>query len=355
MARVFAAFLALLTIGFAAAAPARPPAAPLEVRVVVAVAFEYERDGKVVTGELKTWRERWPLATAMPLPAGTYPLHYDARTKVLGFVSGMQSARAAASTMALGLDPRFDLSHAYWVVGGIAGVDPKVASIGSAAWARWVVDADQGQEMDIRDAPADWPTGVFPQLRTAPYQAPAPPYQSFVANIAYPLNPALVGWAYEMTRGVKLADDEKLAAQRKLYGGEGAKPPFVLIGDGLMSSRFKHGVRQNDHSRRWVDYWTGGKGVFTMAAQEDAGILQALTQLAGAGRVRLDRVLVLRAGSDYTLPPPGVTAIDMALDLGKSGPPGMAAAYENLYRTASPVVRYLTENWAVTRDKVPGK
>jgi purine nucleoside permease len=92
-----------------------------------------------------------------------------------------------------------------------------------------------------------------------------------------------------------------------------------------------------------------------MAAQEDSGILQGLTQLAGAGRVRLDRVLVLRSASDYTEPPPGQTAMDVALDLGKSGPPGMQPALANLYRTAAPVVRYLTDNWATTREKVPGK
>ena len=47
-------------------------------------------------------------------------------------------------------------------------------------------------------------------------------------------------------------------------------------------------------SRR-VYYWTGGQGVFVMSAEEDTGIMQALTFLAQDGRVRLDRVLILRA------------------------------------------------------------
>ena len=47
--------------------------------------------------------------------------------------------------MELGMDPRFDLSHAYWVVAGIAGVDPADASIGSAAWAEYLVDGDLAQ------------------------------------------------------------------------------------------------------------------------------------------------------------------------------------------------------------------
>jgi purine nucleoside permease len=52
--------------------------------------------------------------------------------------------------MALGMDPRFDLSKAYWLVAGIAGIDPADGSLGSAAWAEWVVDGDIGYEIDAR-------------------------------------------------------------------------------------------------------------------------------------------------------------------------------------------------------------
>jgi len=129
----------------------------------------------------------------------------------------------------------------------------------------------------------------------------------------------------------------------------------VLEGDGLMSSRFWYGAIANDHARRWVDYWTGGKGVFAMSAEEDSGIMQGLTQLAAAGRVKLDRVLVLRSASDYTVGPPGIAAAQFAEDEAKSGFPAIGAALENLYLTAAPVVRYLTDHWATTRDKVPGR
>ena len=43
--------------------------------------------------------------------------------------------RGLGAIMALGLDPRFDFRNAYWLVAGIAGVDPADASLGSAAWA----------------------------------------------------------------------------------------------------------------------------------------------------------------------------------------------------------------------------
>ncbi len=325
--------------------------------MVVVATWEYEPGGKDVIGELKAWKDRWPLPVTLPFPAGNHTLHYDPKSHVLAIVTGMQTARASASIMALGLDPRFDLSHAYWLVAGTAGADPKTASIGSAAWSRWVVDGDLGQEIDAREIPADWPTGILPSGRTAPYHLPAPPYQSFAANMAYPLNAALVGWAYDMTREVKLLDDDKLAALRKQYAGQGARPPFVLEGEGLMSARFRYGEKVTEWSRRWVDYWTGGKGVFTMSAEEDTGIMQALTQLppAPADAKLPDRVLVLRAASDYTVGPPGTSAVELMLSEAKTGPVGTHQALENLYRTAAPVVRYLTDHWAVTRNKVPAK
>jgi len=73
---------------------------------------------------------------------------------VLGIVTGIGTARATASIKALGMDPRFDLSKAYWLVAGIAGVNPNEASIGSATWAEWVIDSDLGFEVDAREIPA---------------------------------------------------------------------------------------------------------------------------------------------------------------------------------------------------------
>ena len=52
------------------------------------------------------------------------------------------------------LRPAFDLSQAYWLVTGIAGIDPEDASIGSVAWSSFLVDGDLGHEIDAREIPA---------------------------------------------------------------------------------------------------------------------------------------------------------------------------------------------------------
>jgi len=340
----------LLLVG----APSVVEANPIEVRVVIVTTWEVELNGKDTFGELHAWRSKWPLNTELPFPLGVHPLLYDPQRHVLAILTGMATARAAASITALGADPRFDLTHAYWIVAGTAGVDPKVASAGSAAWARWVVDGDLAQELDPRDAPPDWPTGIVPYGRTTPYQTPAPPALSADANVAYALNPGLVDWAYARTRDIKLPDDALLAKLRAPYSGLGATPPFVLEGEGLMSARNWYGERLNDWARQWVSYWTGGKGVFAMSAEEDTGVMQGLSSLAHAGRADLARVLILRAGSDYTVGPPGMTAAEFLAKETHESFPATAEALNALYLVASPVAAYLADNWAHTRDDVPG-
>ena len=343
-----AALILALAIGGAAAAEP-----PIEVRVVIVTTGEVAFGGQDRFGELQAWETGWPLSVSYPFPVGVHPLLFDPKTHVLAIVTGEATARAAASITALGLDPRFDLTHAYWIVAGTAGVDPNVASVGSAAWAHWVVDGDLAQEFDLRDAPSDWPIGVIPYGRLTPYAAPAPSAHSSEGNMAYELNPALVDWAFARSKAAALTDDAKLAAIRAPYSGPAARPPFVLEGDGLMSARFWYGPHLNEWAERWTGYWTGGKGVFVMSAEEDTGVMQGLTQLAGAGRVDLARVLILRGASDYTVGPPGVATADFMAQEVKANYPGTREALANLYAVAAPVARFLADDWARTRTTPP--
>jgi purine nucleoside permease len=341
--------LAVLALLIALPAFAAPAPKPIEVRVVIVATWEAEYGGKDLMGELHAWRTEWPLTTELPFPTGAHPLEYDPKTHVLAIVTGVATAKAAASITALGLDPRFDLSHAYWIVAGPAGLDPKVGSAGSVAFSRWVIDGDLAQELDPRDAPPDWPTGIVPNDRLTPYQTPAPAKPDGV----FPLNRPFVDWAFQRSRGLVLPDNPKLAAMRASYAGPGGAPPTVFEGEGLMSARVWYGQRLNEWAERWVDYWTAGQGVFAMSAEEDAGILQALTFLDHGGRADLNRVLVLRAGSDYTVGPANMTAAEFLAKETKQGFPANPEALANLYAVGAPLARYLSDHWAETRDKVP--
>ena len=128
--------------------------APLEIRVVVVTTFEVGNDSGDEAGEFQNWVEHYPLSEVLPFPQGYHPLRYNANDHVLGIVTGVGKSQAAASIMALGLDPRFDLSKAYWILAGIGGIDPNRASVGSAVWASSIVDGDLAYEIDAREIPA---------------------------------------------------------------------------------------------------------------------------------------------------------------------------------------------------------
>src|SRR5882724_10924653 len=127
--------------------------------------------------------------------------------------------------MALGMDPRFDLSRAYWLVAGIAGADPADMSLGSAAWAEWVVDGDLSHEIDAREIPPDWSTGYTPLRRATPFPQPVPD----VGGMVYHLDPSLVDWAWRLTKDVTLPDTPEIAKSRAAYVGfpQALRPPFV--------------------------------------------------------------------------------------------------------------------------------
>jgi len=347
---VGATLVGLALPGLVTAAPA-----PLEIRVVVVTTFEVGNDTGDEPGEFQNWVEHYPLNDILPFPQGYRSLRYNAKDHVLGIVTGAGKASAAASIMALGLDPRFDLTKAYWILAGIAGINPNRASVGSAVWASHIVDGDLAYEIDGREIPADWVTGIVAYDRAKPFEQPAPPIVSDNGTQAYDLSGELAAWAFELTRNLNLPDDDKLKAARAGYPDlpNAQRPPFVLKGDTLTADRFWIGVRMTDWAEKWVPYWTKGEGRFTTSAEEDSAYLQALTFLAHAGRVDLARVLDLRSGSDYCLPPKGTSAADFLKSEATGNYAAYAEAIENAYRVGSPVVRELARHWPLYRQTVP--
>jgi purine nucleoside permease len=127
----------------------------------------------------------------------------------------------------------------------------------------------------------------------------------------------------------------------------------VLQGDTLTADRFWIGARMTDWAEKWVPYWTKGEGRFTTSAEEDSAYLQALTFLAHARRADLRRVLDLRTGSDFTMPPKGSSPADLLKSEATGNYAAYAEAIENAYRVGSPVVRELAQHWPLYRRTVP--
>lgn len=329
---------------------ASPTPRPIEVRVVVVSMFEIGADTGDTAGEFQLWRERQHLDKRYPF-AHFHDIYFNPETGVMGIVTGMGSINSATAVMALGLDPRFDFSHAYWLVAGIAGVDPAAASIGSAAWAEYLVDGDLAHEIDAREIPADWPTGYFARNTRKPYDPNRPQSTGEV----FRLNPLLAAWAFQKTQDVALPDSPELKAARDHYVGypNALRPPFVLRGDNLAGMTFWHGALLNEWASKWVSYWTDGKGHFVTSAMEDTGTYQSLIYLSPTGKVDKDRLMVLRTASNYTMQPPGMTAAEHLLQE-NAGYAGLNASVEAAYRVGSVVVDDIVAHWSRYRDHTPG-
>ncbi|GAB3280687.1 purine nucleoside permease [Parahaliea aestuarii] len=344
--------IALVLPLLAASLSLRAAEGPIPVKVVVVTMFETGADSGDEAGEFQRWNERLPLDKVFPAPHMHHDIHYNEKLGVLGIVTGMGTANAAANVMALGLDPRFDLSKAYWLVAGISGFDPEDASLGSVAWAEYLVDGDLAHEIDAREIPEDWETGYFPLFSQGPND---PERKSYSLGEVFQLNSTLVEWAFQFTRDMELPDDPALAATRKLYPDYpvAQRTPFVLKGDQLAAMTFWHGKLLNDWANDWTDYWTDGKGEFVSSAMEDTGTFQSLTYLHEAGRVDKNRVLVLRTASNFTMPPTGKSAAEYLREEQHDSYAGLDAALENAFLVGSKVVQEISGNWSRYATETP--
>src|SRR5687768_14189113 len=105
-------FLTISLLLLAIAARAAEP--PIEIKVVVVTMFEIGKDAGDTAGEFQLWHERQKLDERFKF-AHHHDLYLNRKTGVLGMVTGMGTANSATAVMALALDPRFDLSKAYWL------------------------------------------------------------------------------------------------------------------------------------------------------------------------------------------------------------------------------------------------
>jgi purine nucleoside permease len=326
-------------------------AKPIPIKVVVVTMFERGEDTGDTPGEYQLWVEREHLDQIIPLPTGYHHVRLN-KDGVLGILTGVGTAKAAASVMAVGLDPRFDLSKAYWLVAGIGGGDPADVSLGSAVWVDQVVDGDLAYEIDARQIPENWTTGYVPLRKRTPYEQP--PDDGY--GELYTLNPQLTAWAFHLTKETPLPDSESLRNSRARFTGfpNAVKPPFVTQGAQVSSSTFWHGSKMNEWANAWASYYTNGKGNYMVCAMEDSGTLQALRFLDQAGRADMKRVLVLRTVSNYDRESPGANVAESLKVMATGNYSAYFPALEAAEVVGDKVVRDLVQHWTERESTVPG-
>lgn len=337
--------MGMLLAGSAAATESRGvPASdsPLAVKVLVINLFD---------GEAALWIDALKPTLNIPVPglSSQYPTVRCTDTGVCQMTTGMGHANAAASVMALVLSRGFDLRHTYFLIAGVAGIDPARGTLGSVAWARYLVDAGIAHELDARELPRGWTDGYFGILTNAPGERPKFDYHTEL----FRLDERLLQRALALSRGVKLQDAADLRAYRQHYPELPAhSAPSVIQCDTLSGDTWWSGRRLGEHARRWTRLLTDGQGVYCTTQQEDNAVLDALARGAQAGRLDLSRVADLRAGSDFDRPYPGQTAIAALIEQRSLGD-AMSVAAQNLVRAGMPLVASIAAHWDLWQPGVP--
>jgi purine nucleoside permease len=358
------AFLAVIPI--LAGLSFRCAASPTPIPVMVIATYETGKDRGDTPGEFQYWVERENLDQEIKVPGVEHAVLTNGKG-LYGMVSGT-SSRCAVQMMALAADPRFDLTHTYFVLCGIGGGDLNVISLASAVWVQHVVDGNPAFEIDSREIPASWPYGLVAigatkpgvgsaNVDSVPAAGASEDGSGGIGTVAFTLNPSLVSWAYSLTKDVVIPDNESMRAFGMKYEGYPMtrKPPFVTMADSMGGDRFWYGAVMMRWAEEWDKIYTRGKGTYAIADCEDAGMCLAFQRLAMMGKVDFNRLLILRTASNYSVPTKGVSATDGLFNetISDSGGTGYLPALEADYRVGSVVVAALLKDRDKYRDATP--
>jgi purine nucleoside permease len=250
---------------------------------------------------------------------------------------------AASSVMALAFSPLFDFTTTYFMVAGIAGINPEVATIGSVTFARYAVQVALQYEFDIRELPSNFTTGYIPFGVDSPQDYP----QTIYGTEVFELNTALQSMAVDFAKAASLNDSDAAVAYRANYATDeiyaaGAEAPAVYACDVATSDVYYSGRLLGEAFGNFTTLLTNGSGVYCSTAQEDNATLEVLTRAALAGLVDFARIIVMRTASDFDRQYPGEPAL---VNLLYSNQGGFEPAIMNIYLAGIKVVEGILDGW----------
>jgi purine nucleoside permease len=258
-------------------------------------------------------RESLPITTQVPYAAG--PLRCASNGLCVATI-GEGKSNAAASMSAILDDPALDFRNAYFLTAGIAGTSPQTGTLGFVAWARWVVDWDLGHH-ELPETAPDVPHGYLP-------------YDDQHTNVFH-LNEALVNKAFELTKGLPLADSAEAVENRSHYPEQAGRKPFTAICDTVTGDDYWTGAQLSQTAQYIVGVWTKNQGKYCTTQMEDNATATVLDRHGYLGRY-----LDLRTGSDFDQPYLGQSIQDVLAKF-----PGAQPAVDNAYLAGSTVAHYL--------------
>ncbi|KAF7589723.1 hypothetical protein BBP40_003921 [Aspergillus hancockii] len=269
-------------------------------------------------------------------------VHCTGDYSVCQLITGEGEINAAITVSSIALSPFFDLTHTYFLVAGIAGINPKVGTISSVTFARFAIQVALQYEIDLRELPDNFTTSYFPQGSYAPDQYPTSIYGTEVFEV----NAELRSLAASFARKANLSDSASAQEYRSQYVYEAAtKAPSVLECDVATTDVYYSGKLLSEAFDNTTELWTNGTGKYCTTAQEDNATLQALLRTSARNLTDFSRIIVMRTAANFDQPHANQSALQ---HLRYSDAGGFEPSVQNLYNAGIEVVNGILSGWNTT-------
>ena len=232
------------------------------------------------------------------------------------------------------------------MIAGIAGVSPKVATLGSVTFAKYAIQVALQYEFDAREIPDNFTTGYVPLGAFSPTEYPENIYGTEVFEVNDNLRQLAIGFA----QTAKLNDSADAMAYRANYATTGAyeaatQAPSVIGCDVATSDVYFSGTLLSEAFENTTKLFTNGSAEYCTTAQEDNGVLEALLRGAISNLTDFSRIIVLRTASDFDRPYAG-EADTVNLLYAEQG--GFEPAIANIYLAGVKVIEGILDGWDST-------
>lgn len=290
------------------------------------------------------WTSNLNLTHQIPI-IGASPIYpnvtCNAKGEICHITTGESEINAAATITALMLAPQFYFGKTYFMVAGIAGMNPYFGTLGTVSFARFAVQVALAYEIDPRQLPSNWTTGYWLYGTAAPGLAATEIYGTEV----FELNTNLLARVMNITSGLSLNDSSEAIAYRANYDYAPANlPPTVVQCDVATSDVYFAGSLLAEAFGNITKEFTNGEGNYCSTAQEDNATLEAMIRAAKAGLMDFSRIVVMRTASDIDRAPPNQSALEAF----QAAQGGFEPSIANIYIAGLPVVNDIIDNWHTT-------
>lgn len=304
--------------------------------------------------EADVWYENMPSLYEQNITiSGFSPLFPDAHCTEAGDVcqltTGEGEINAASTVSALLYSSQFNLTQTYFLVAGIAGINPHLATTGSVTFAHYAVQFDLQYEFSYNQVPANDSSGYFPQdayYPDSPLTSDYPSLYGVYGTEVFELNFNVVDRFAHIASLQTLNDTDSAAAYREKYPYAPAnQTPSVVICSTGTSNVYWSGSVLGDAFYNYTLLMTNGSAHYCATQQEDNAHLEVFLRGDLAGLVDYSRVGIMRTASDFDRAPPGETEVFHLLYADQEG---FEPSIENIFIAGKAIVDDVLQNWNKT-------